>query len=95
MLHDKSSNLINGAETGGLSATSADRDVIYTDGTIVKQRKATTGVMTYDDTVAGPTPLITYKANPNSGDSISGTVDAKAYLQWLNDHGYNINMTVF
>jgi hypothetical protein len=59
-------------------------------GTVVKQRKATTGLMTYADTV----PFITYKPDPNTFDNISGTVDAKAYIQWLNDHGYNINMIV-
>ena len=46
--------------------------------------------MSYEDTV----PFINYKANPNTIDSISGTVDAAAYLQWLDTHGYNINMTV-
>lgn len=30
------------------------------------------------------TEFITYKSNPNDNDSISGTVDMKAYLQWLN-----------
>ncbi|MET3119461.1 RHS repeat-associated protein, partial [Undibacterium sp. GrIS 1.8] len=90
VLHDKSSNLLSGAPDGGPTATSEDRDVRYTDGTTVKQRDATTGLMTYADTVK----YITYKSNPNTSDYISGTVDAKAYLQWLNDHGYKINMTV-
>jgi RHS repeat-associated protein len=90
VLHDKSANLLFGAADGGPTASSEDRDVRYADGTVVKQRKATTGLMTYADTA----PFITYKPNPNRFDNISGTVDAKAYIQWLNDHGYNINMAV-
>ena len=95
VLHDKSSNLLSGAPDGGPTATSEDRDVRYADGTVVKERQATSGTMTYADTVAGPVPFITYKGNPLAFDSISGTVDAKAYLQWLNAHGYNLtNITV-
>jgi hypothetical protein len=40
--------------------------------------------MSHEDTV----PFITDKANPNTSDNISGTVDAQAYLNWLNEHGY-------
>ena len=89
VLHDKSSNLLSGAPGGGPTETSEDRDVRYSDGTAVKQRKATAGLMTYADTV----PFISYKPDPNALDNISGTVDAKAYIQWLNSHGYDINMT--
>ena len=91
VLHDKSSNLLSGAPDGGPTATSEDRDVRYADGTVVKERQTTSGTMTYAATV----PFITYKVDPLSYDSISGTVDAKAYLQWLNAHGYNLtNITV-
>jgi hypothetical protein len=91
VLHDKSSNLMSGAPT----ASSEDRNVIYTDGAVVKERQATSGTMTYADTVEGPVPFITYKADPLSYDNISATVDAKACLQWLNAHGYNLtNVTV-
>jgi hypothetical protein len=38
--------------------------------------------------------FINYKANPNTRDEIAGTVDMQRYLQWLNDHGYNIHMTL-
>ena len=91
IIHDSSSNLLSGASNGGPTATSEDRDVRYADGTVVKERQATTGVMTYADTV----PYISYKPNPNTTDNISGTVDAAGYLKWLNDHGYGLtNMTV-
>ena len=45
--------------------------------------------MSYADTLQ----FIEYKPNPNTNDSIAGTVDMKGYLQWLNNHGYNIDMT--
>jgi len=90
VLHDKSSNLISGAEGGGPTATSEDRDVRYLDGRVEKQRKMTLDVMSYADTVQ----FIKYKANPNTRDEIAGTVDMKGYLQWLNNHGYKINLTI-
>lgn len=80
---------IHGADKCGPAATSDDRDVRYANGTVEKQRKATLGVMSYADTLQ----FIKYKPNPNSGDTIAGTVDMKSYLKWLNDHGYNIDMT--
>ena len=87
VLHDKSSNLFN----GGPTAANEDRNVIYANGSTVKQRAAATGVMTYADTV----PFISYKGDPLASDMISGTVDVKAYLKWLNDHGYGLdNITV-
>jgi hypothetical protein len=52
---------------------------------VVKQRKTTDQGMTYTDTQT----FITYKPVPTTSDNISGTVDAKAYLVWLNAHGYN------
>ena len=88
VLHDPSINLINGADTGGPTAISEDRDVRYRNGMVDKQRKTTLGVMSYADTLQ----FIKYKPNPNSRDSIAGTVDMRGYLKWLNDHGYNIDM---
>jgi RHS repeat-associated protein len=90
VLHDKSNNLLHGADTGGPTATSQDRDVHYLNGSVEKQRKTTLGVMSYADTVQ----FIKYKPNPNAQDEIAGTVDMKGYLQWLNDHGYKIDLTV-
>jgi hypothetical protein len=46
--------------------------------------------MSYADTLQ----FINYKTNPNTRDEIAGTVDMKGYLQWLNNHGYDIHMTV-
>lgn len=48
--------------------------------------------MTYADTV----PFISYLANPNARDNISGIVDAKAYIAWLNANhlGYNYAIPV-
>ena len=92
VLHDKSNNLLHGADTGGPTATSEDRDVRYRDGSVDKQRKETLSVMSYADTVQ----FIKYKPNPNAQDEIAGTVDMKGYLQWLNhhDHDYKINLTI-
>lgn len=90
VLHDKSSNLFFGAPSGGPTATSEDRTVRYTNGTTDKQRHATTFGMSNADTK----PFIAYKPNPNSRDSVSGSVDMQGYLSWLNSNGYNINMTI-
>ncbi|NMG03989.1 RHS repeat-associated core domain-containing protein, partial [Azoarcus taiwanensis] len=90
VIHDKSSNLLSGAPTGGPTAWSEDRDVRYADSSVVKQRQTTDQGMTYADTV----PFITYDPNPNTANNISGTVDMEGYLNWLNANGYNINMTV-
>lgn len=76
VLHDKSNNLLHGADTGGPTATSQDRDVRYRNGSTEKQRKTTLGVMSYADTVQ----FIKYKQNPNAQDEIAGTVDMKGYL---------------
>jgi hypothetical protein len=97
VIHDKSSNLLGPppSESGSPSTTSQpttnseDRDVHYANGKVVKQRKTTDQGMTYADTQA----FITYKANPNTQDYISGTVNAACYLDWLNSHGYKINLT--
>ena len=86
VVHDKSSNLLSAGPQPG----SEDRDVRYLDGSIVKQRQANSFGMNWADTQ----PFIAYKAEPNTSDNISGTVDMKAYLQWLNDSGVGINMTL-
>jgi hypothetical protein len=92
VLHDSSSNLIFGAPTGGPTAWSEDRELIYTNGTKVKERHVNSGTMTYADTVE----FISYLANPNTYDNISGTVNAKAYIAWLNTNhlGYNYAIPV-
>ncbi len=90
VLHDKSNNLLHGADTGGPTATSQDRDVRYLNGSVEKQRKTTLGVMSYANTVQ----FIKYKPNPNAQDEIAGTVDMKGYLQWLKEHKYGIDLTI-
>jgi hypothetical protein len=90
VLHDKSSNLLYGAEPGGPTASSEDRDVRYLDGTTVRQRQADTFGMNWGDTLE----YIAYKPDPNTLDSIAGTVDMHGYLQWLSKNGYGINMIV-
>ena len=97
VLHDKSSNLF--AENGPApSQYGEDRRVRFRDGSSERQRRAAIDGMTYADTqhcqnqASSQGCLINYSANPQG--NISGAVDMNAYLQWLNDHGYEINMTV-
>ncbi|HRQ55934.1 MAG TPA: hypothetical protein PLN31_00815 [Azoarcus taiwanensis] len=46
--------------------------------------------MNWGDTLA----YIAYKLDPNTLDSIAGTVDMRGYLEWLSQNGYDINMIV-
>ena len=88
MLHDNSANLY-AADGPAPTAYSEDRDIRYGDGSTARQRAASVGAGTsYEDTL----PFITYKPSPTG--NAAGTVDMKAYLQWLNQNGYAINMTV-
>lgn len=34
------------------------------------------------------------KVRFRSGNYVTGTVNMRGYLDWLNQHGYNINMSV-
>ena len=90
VIHDKSTNLLNGAEGGGPIQNSEDRDIRYLDGSTDKQRQAEIDGMSWADTKK----YITYKANPNTIDSIAGTVDMQRYLEWLDKNGYGINLTI-
>ena len=90
VLHDKSTNLLFGSPKGGPTETSEDRQFRYMDGQTSLQRQAIVGGMRWADT----REFISYKAGPNNNDSIAGTVDMKAYLAWLNKHGYDINIAV-
>ena len=82
--------MLAGASEGGPTATSEDRVIRFGDGSSPEQRTAIINGMSYEDTV----PFINYKANPNTIDSISVAWMQRPTLQWLNTHGYNINMTV-
>lgn len=88
VIHDSSSNLY--ASTGPApTSTSVDRVIRFRDGSTPRQRTALVGTGTgYQDTV----PHITYSSNPRG--NVAGTVDMNGYLQWLNQNGYGINMTV-
>jgi RHS repeat-associated protein len=97
VLHDKSDNLLS--PTGAPLADGEDRQVRYGNGSTTTQRAmiAPSG-MNWSDTGQ----FISYlpRMIDQDGDVIpradfvTGTVDAQAYLNWLNANGYNINMTV-
>jgi RHS repeat-associated protein len=107
VIHDKSDNQRTPAIMGdgrpnpdfGLFE---DRQVRYMDGSRTKQIQMTGTGMTTADTY----PFIRYDSPglehlPGHGmvrrvgpDFRTGTVDMAAYLKWLNDNGYNINLTV-
>ena len=64
------------------------------DGSAIRQRLKIINGMSYADTQKPG--LINYGNNPrgNANNNLAGTVNAQAYLDWLNSHNYNINMTV-
>jgi len=63
-----------------------DRDVIYEDGTRVRQKDKNDGSgMSYKDTLT----LIDWNQTlPNSNSQIAGSVNLVAYCQWLNTKSY-------
>ena len=83
VLHDKSDAIRDGAPT----ARSEDRTVHYLDGTTTTQRQMTGTGMTNADTGQ----FITYGPTRSRSDNVTGTVDMRAYLNWLNANGYGIN----
>jgi RHS repeat-associated protein len=97
VLHDKSDNLLS--PTGAPLADGEDRQVRYGNASTTTQRAmiAPSG-MIWSDTGQ----FISYlpRTIDQDGDVIpladfvTGTVDAQAYLNWLNANGYNINITV-
>ena len=89
ILHDKSSNLY--ASTGPApTQSSEDRVSNSMDGTSIRQRRKVINGMSYADTQEPG--LINYTTRPR--DNIAGTVNMNLYLKWLNDHNYNLNITV-
>lgn len=86
VIHDRSTNLLQ----GGPTATSEDRTVRYLDGSTEKQRQANTFGMNWGDTLE----YIAYKPDPNTLDSIAGTVDMHGYLEWLDKNGYGVTLNV-
>lgn len=88
VIHDSSSNLHSSTGPAPTS-TSEDRVIRFRDGSTPRQRTALVGTGTgYEDTI----PYITYSTNPRG--NVAGTVDMNGYMQWLDQNGYGINMTV-
>ncbi|HEU4458269.1 MAG TPA: RHS repeat-associated core domain-containing protein [Methylibium sp.] len=87
VLHDSSSRL-TASDTG--SGQDEDRSFTLMNGARTRQVQAQTLGMSWADTQQ----FISYLGNPNTRDDIAGTVDMRAYLDWLNEHGYGINMNV-
>jgi hypothetical protein len=86
VFHDKSSHFSAAAPPP--ASYGEDRDVRLANGSTVKQRQMTDlgQRMTYADTLK----YMTYYPNPLAFDNISGHVDAKKYLEWLNKNGYGL-----
>jgi RHS repeat-associated protein len=87
VLHDKSSNLFK-QDGPAPTVFSEDRVIRYRDGTGDRERRASIGGMSFPDTAQ----FISYRPDPRR--YVSGTVDMKRYLAWLDAHGYGIDMTV-
>jgi RHS repeat-associated protein len=85
-LHDKSDSLMTGGQP---TAQLEDRQVRFADGTTTTQRAMTGTTMTYTDTQR----FVTYLADRGRSDFVTGTVDMRGYLEWLNDNGYGIGLT--
>jgi RHS repeat-associated protein len=89
VLHDKSDSILTGAPAPGAE----DRTVRYRNGTTTTQRQMTFSQgMSFADTQQ----YIDYLPvdDPRRRNFVTGTVDMAGYLQWLNDNGYGLNMTV-
>jgi hypothetical protein len=102
VIHDKSDNQYSTASNGAPVAPGIeDRAVNYRDGKTTKQMAMNGAGMTWADTqkyisylrAVGPLDKGQY-VFPLRADFVKGTVDMRGYLDWLNQHGYNINMTV-
>ncbi|MHB1232050.1 MAG: hypothetical protein ACYCZQ_05650 [Burkholderiales bacterium] len=63
-----------------------DRKVRYLDGSSTTQRKMTGTGMTYADTEQ----FITFDPARSRPDNVTGTVDMRSYLNWLNANGYGL-----
>lgn len=102
VIHDKSDNQYSTTPNGAPVAPGIeDRAVYYRDGKTTTQMAMTGTGMTWVDTqkyisylrAVGPLDKGQYLF-PLRADFVKGTVDIRGYLDWLNQHGYNVNMTV-
>lgn len=69
-----------------------DREVRYLDKSKTTQRQMTGTGLTNAIVESGD--FITYDPQRSRDDNVTGKVDMQKYLTWLNDNGYEINMTV-
>lgn len=102
VIHDKSDNQYSTSRSGAPIAPGIeDRTVHYLNGTSTTQMAMTGTGMTWADTqqfisylrAVGPLDKGQY-VFPLGPDFVKGTVNIKGYLNWLKQHGYNINMSV-
>lgn len=102
VIHDKSDNQYSTASNGAPVAPGIeDRNVHYLNGKTTSQMAMAGTGMTWADTqkyisylrAVGPLDKGQYLF-PLRTDFVKGTVDMQGYLDWLNQHGYNINMKV-
>jgi RHS repeat-associated protein len=99
VLHDKSDNQLS--TDGSPSAIYEDREVRYMDGKTTSQMAMKDTGMTFADTgqfisyLPADGPFVDGKVlRIPRPDFVTGTVDIKRYLEWLNLNGYNINLRV-
>ena len=88
VIHDKSGSILTGAP----GPTAEDRKVNYSRNGSTKQREMTfSSGMSWVDTQQ----FINYlpENDPLRPSFITGTVDMQAYLGWLKNNGYDINLT--
>ncbi|GAB3427935.1 hypothetical protein GCM10027320_05460 [Massilia solisilvae] len=99
VLHDKSDNQFSTAGAP-LAPGIEDRQVHYQNGKTTTQMAMTGTGMKWADTqkyISYLPAMVNDKGQKirfPSGDFVTGTVDMRGYLDWLNRNGYNINMTV-
>jgi RHS repeat-associated protein len=100
VIHDKSDNQYS-TKGAPVAPGIEDRTVYYRDGKTSTQMAMTGAGMTWADTqkyisylpAVGPLDKGQMVRFPG-GDFVTGTVDMRGYLDWLNKNGYNINMKV-
>jgi RHS repeat-associated protein len=100
VLHDKSDNQYS-TKGAPVAPGIEDRTVHYQNGKTSTQMAMTATGMTWSNTqkfisylpASGPLDKGQIVRFPR-GDFVTGTVDMRGYLDWLNRNGYNINMTV-
>jgi RHS repeat-associated protein len=100
VLHDKSDNQYS-TNSAPIAPGIEDRTVNYRDGRRTTQMAMTGANMTWADTQKFVSYLPAIRLGDRgqmvrfpSGDYVTGTVDMRRYLEWLNKNGYDINLTI-